>query len=83
MPDPMEKISSGPHGRTPKYAEGRGRSVKSPREHMEIVNAYALVGGYPGRRSALRHHPRDTELVASLVLVRQLLQQRVHSLSQA
>ena len=30
------------------YAEGRGRSVKSPREHMEIVNAYALVGSYRG-----------------------------------
>src|SRR5207302_3262232 len=26
----------------------RGRSVKSPREHMEIVNAYALVGSYRG-----------------------------------
>src|SRR5262249_718449 len=29
-------------------AEGRGRSVKSRREHMEIVNAYALVGSYRG-----------------------------------
>src|SRR5918994_4387676 len=29
-------------------AEGRGRSVKSPREHMEIVNAYALVGTFRG-----------------------------------
>src|SRR5439155_2960707 len=25
-----------------------GRSVKSPREHMEIVNAYALVGTFRG-----------------------------------
>src|SRR5437899_3512272 len=30
------------------YAEGRGRSLKSLREQMEIVNAYELVGTYRG-----------------------------------
>src|SRR2546425_10624803 len=30
------------------YADGRGRSLKSLREHMEIVNAYELVGSYRG-----------------------------------
>ena len=29
-------------------SSGEGRNVKSPRDQMEIVNAYELVGSYRG-----------------------------------
>src|SRR4030088_2677265 len=76
------------------YAEGRGRSLKSLREQMEIVNAYELVGSYRGaaalggtthktvKRIVNRRHvaePVRREVVRNTAWVQELIVERVRA----
>lgn len=76
------------------FAEGRGRHMKSPREQMEIVNAYELVGSYRGaaalcgtthktvKRIMTRRHlaePMRRDVVRNTAVVEQLIAERVRA----
>src|SRR5262249_15687244 len=75
-------------------AEGRGRHMKSPREQMEIVNAYELVGSYRGaaalcgtthkpvKRIMNRRHVAEQqrrEVVRNTAVVKALIAERVRA----